>query len=71
MPAGSLPADRGYHLRVFSDAAFKKEESTGHCGERSTCYAVAVRIPTSRRPALATRWTSSRASNGVWSGPPS
>eukprot|EP00969_Alexandrium_andersonii_P022630 990301-Alexandrium_andersonii.AAC.1 len=31
MPTGSLQADRGYHLRIFSDAVFKKEESTGHC----------------------------------------
>eukprot|EP00969_Alexandrium_andersonii_P138664 6132481-Alexandrium_andersonii.AAC.1 len=27
----SHQADRGYHLRIFADAAFKKEEATGHC----------------------------------------
>eukprot|EP00969_Alexandrium_andersonii_P356293 15446250-Alexandrium_andersonii.AAC.1 len=31
MSAGGNNADCGYHLRNFSDAAFKKEESTGHC----------------------------------------
>eukprot|EP00969_Alexandrium_andersonii_P006770 294814-Alexandrium_andersonii.AAC.1 len=40
-------------------------------GERSTCYAVAARTPTSRRPARATCWNSPRASNGGLSGLPS
>eukprot|EP00969_Alexandrium_andersonii_P181022 7998917-Alexandrium_andersonii.AAC.2 len=31
IPGGSHETDSGRHLRIFSDAAFKKEESTGHC----------------------------------------
>ena len=28
---GSSSAEGGEHLRIYSDSAFKKEESTGHC----------------------------------------